>query len=224
MKEHPILFTGAMVKAILDGTKTQTRRVLKPQPPDGMTAGFCPWVKTGWAFSELNPDGTLGGCKCSGGIVSQPYGHVGDLLWVRETTCQYGRDTYDMMSGYHWIAKKSKPILYVADNPDRKYADSIGDWYHRTFPCIHMKKKFARIWLEITKVRVERVQDISIKDIKAEGISEINIPYAKKKDLGWYYYKPMQELWDSLNAKRGYGWDVNPWVFVIEFKRNAGTR
>ena len=165
MKDRPLICCGQLVRAILDGRKTQTRRVTKPQPKDGETMDV-----------ECLP------FFC-------PYGKVGDRLWVKEKHAFGGNGVFfpDSCDGTVRIA-----------------------WTSSRF----MPKKFARIWLEITNIRVERVQDITEKDAIAEGVEVCfqHSPHHKKR-------ASFSLLWDSLNAERGFGWYKNPWVWVIEFKR-----
>jgi len=204
MKERPILFSGEMVRAILDGRKTMTRRVIKPQPP--ISWDVCePVEHTSGVFCFYRSSDTdfHGYKKC-------PYGQHGDRLWVKETWSQF--------------APRPKPgdgvpenacIDYRADysaSALRRGLDSDGDPYKPPSwrPLIHMPRWASRINLEVVSVRVERVQDISEDDARAEGISN---------PLGSLALNIFPSLWDSINLKRGYGWDTNPWVWVIEFKR-----
>lgn len=218
MKERPILFSGEMVRALLreENPKTMTRRVVKfPYAPKMLGAQYnldhqsaFPASNGGWIFYTAPAHLITERMKVGDGLPC-PYGQPGDRLWVRETwqvTCpetEYGG---------------CSPIFqYKADYP--------GDGGHWRSP-IHMTRLASRITLEITAVRVERVQDISEEDARAEGISG---PH----DVGYSAYrmpgdsKPrystataaFEDYWDSLNAKRGYGWDANPWVWVIEFRR-----
>lgn len=205
MKERPILFSGPMVRAILDGTKTQTRRVITTKTNAFLCYPAHRWTVRGsrlGGFVAVDvpdcKDSTLFehvGFKC-------PYGQPGDLLWVRETWAPHGESdlSYKDRSG----------IYYRADDETNYTTD--GAWR----PSIHMPRWASRITLRITGVRVERVQDISEEDAQAEGVSAVHLA-----DLG-QTWKTRREgfhlLWDSINAKRGYGWDVNPWVWVIEFR------
>lgn len=184
MTERPIIFNGEMVRAILDGRKTQTRRVIKPQPPE-------------WASSIDSSTPKMGFVKFHGGSYNQqkeygiptcPYGKPGDRLWVREAVSR--------------VRRPSGEWMYRAD-----YPVDIASAY-KWNPSIHMRRDQSRITLEITDVRVERVQDISADDAKAEGIHIL-----RQRDYGF------KRVWDSINAKRGYGWDKNPWVWVVEFRR-----
>ena len=199
MKERPILFSGAMVRAILEGKKTQTRRVVK------WPEGFEPETATVERFQRY-PDGSyraiVWGSPYDDGAFSVKckYGGPGDRLWVRETwgvhRCieqAYQRDRCQVGVGL---------LHYKADEG----CHPVKRWR----PCIHMPRWASRIALEVTGVRVERVQEISVEDALAEGMLASD-PY---KLAGEY-----EALWNEINAKRGYGWDVNPWVWVVEFKR-----
>ncbi len=158
MKEKPIIFSTEMVRAILEGRKTQTRRVVKPQPPEGETVHV--------AYSET------WGVKC-------PYGKPGDQLWVRET----------------WNGTKNTGFYYRADP-----GTCAGKWK----PSIHMPRHASRMYLGIINVRIEPLQYITVREAKAEGVENL-----------WEFVK----LWDTINAKRGYPWIMNPWVWVVEFRR-----
>jgi len=192
VKEHPILFSGPMVRAILAGNKTQTRRVVKPQPP--IQCKF-PQIKNDIVTWSVDSPGNFPmwdkHSKC-------PYGQPGDRLWVRES--------------FYTDSDKSHVLSYSAgyDIQRRNQAYILK-------PSIHMPRRASRITLEITDILVERVQDIPAMDCIAEGIERSaikDIHDAAQFEIGEYH-----KLWDSINAKRGYGWDVNPWVWVVEFKR-----
>lgn len=183
MTERPILFSAPMIRAILEGRKTQTRRIVSPQPPE--THVLCGVNDLFWVEGKDEP----GGCpefKCPHGVPDQ-------RLWVRETFQDTGPEL-NIEPGY----------VYRATDPD--WDNHVG-W--KWTPSIFMPRKASRITLEIVKVRVERVQQITGKDALAEGIL--------RDDDG--ETPNFRQLWDSINAQRGFGWDVNPWVFVIEFKR-----
>lgn len=183
MPEHPMLFSAPMVRAILDGTKTQTRRIVKPR--------YC---------GEM-PSETLEDLELRG----SPYGQPGDRLWVRESgweppflTTRMLRDGADTWPRY----------IYDADDDDSAWCIEHG-WMRR--PSIHMPRWASRITLEITGVRIERLQDISRGDAMAEGCPFPNMAHGDNP-RHWY-----AELWDSINGPGS--WDANPWVWVIEFKR-----
>lgn len=195
MRERPILFSGPMVRAILDGRKTQTRRAVQGLQ---WIADTAPGVEPYWRLPD-NPRrptsaGTPMGPHCASLC---PYGQPGDRLWVRET----------------WAvnADKYRRICYRADNGTaRAGAPEFGRWK----PAIHMPRTSCRLMLEVTAVRVERLRAINVADCWAEGIEPGAVP-AKRQ---------YQRLWDSLNEKRGFGWKINPWVWVVEFKRIEEAR
>ena len=202
MKELPIRFSGPMVKAILDGSKTQTRRVVK-QDRDGLLD--CKPTPAWDAFWQC---------------VACPYGKPGDRLWVRET---FGIDDED------WA------VLYFAD-PDTaqnaEHARICEDRYPRRRPSIHMPRWASRILLEITDVRVERLQDISEGQAVDEGLiwegvkdgqtywnhTDHRYPPGSHQQLsvsGTDAVSAFRNLWKST----GGDWQANPWVWVVEFKR-----
>lgn len=192
MKERPILFSGEMVRAILDGRKVQTRRVVKFRHGrhivgDPRCDGSLEWwrVDRGDGVVITESRGVLLG-EC-------PYGQAGDRLWVRETWAQ----------GISYTPSLRR-IAYRATEPNLD-----ATWK----PSIHMKREHSRLTLEITDVRVERLDEINEDDCLAEGI-----PTWRGPDLERTVRESYRDLWDSLNAKRGFGWDVNPWVWVIAFR------
>ncbi len=213
--EKPIIFNSEMVRATLKNLKTQTRRVIlqnNHKPPTGKFVHFLDSL--GYPASEGklwagfgNPEDPV--------YVKCPYGIVGDRLYVRETfACgtHMGQlmTTPKELGEDMWVAWKEN---YNDDAPALKQLT----WK----PSIHMPKWAARIWLEITKIRVERVQDISHNDWVAdfaptfreqEKALETFVGNTNKKEMA-------KTLWDSINAKRSFGWDKNPWVWVIEFKK-----
>lgn len=196
MKERPILFSGAMVRAILEGRKTQTRRVI---PND--------WWRC------LDPDDED---DRAAAIPQCPYGVPGDRLWVRETWWQIPEPTARQLRDG---ADTWPKVAYAADESDveREENREFG-WKLR--PSIFMPRQFSRLTLEITSVRVERVQDISEGDASAEGV----YVGAEEPRATSGYYGPRnayKHLWDSINAKRGHSWESNPWVWVLEFRRAA---
>lgn len=202
MKARPILFSGEMIRALLDGRKTQTRRVVKPQPP-----------KDCYDAAYWKPDPRISGSADPGfyywdsnGLqrILCPFGQPGNLLWVRETWRQ-GFPKTSFSDGIIYRADKAKALGM------QEYAD-----HHKWKPSIHMKRKHSRLTLKITDVRVERVQDISEDDAIAEGVDAISIA-AVPRQATWSRRGDFAQLWDTLNAKRSYGWDENPWVWVISF-------
>jgi hypothetical protein len=214
MNEKPILFSPEMVRAILDGRKTQTRRVIREiKNREGMPVHFSidenGWPVLDWSWEKM---------KC-------PYGVPGDRLWVRET--------YQLIDNIHG----GLTTLYKADDNSRKYTEEFLARMKWQSP-IFMPRMWSRITLEVVNVRVERVQEIGEEDAIKEGA---NCPpytvfpqlYKDEQDYlaqgGFIYvaedatrYGPTGKfacLWDKINAKRGYAWSSNPWVWVIEFKR-----
>lgn len=192
MKERPILFKPEMVRAILEGRKTMTRRVIKPQPecsPDSAMR----WESSGkWQWR------LMGGLEpAQAPQFACPYGNYDDRLWVRES-----------------IRKQDDVMVYCADgttvSQDGLVLPSIGE--KPVIPSIHMPRWACRLVLELTAVRVERVQSISGADALAEGIQATS-KYGKDADVSDF-----QELWESINGPSS--WDANPWVWVLEFKQN----
>lgn len=212
MKERPILFSGAMVRALLDGSKTQTRRVVKPQPPAATEA-----VQT-----FHHPDPRLHFWANDGASLLDwtqpcPYGDIGDRLYVRETF----RPVYPQDPLYNG----GEPIEYdyqATYKPGDRLCDPT-----RWKPSIHMPRAASRITLGVTGVRVERLQSISDEDARAEGTPCYVCDRAVEShgDANCHCFhrqasaSDFRMLWNGLNAVRGYGWSANPWVWVVEFKR-----
>lgn len=199
MKERPILFNGEMVRAILDGRKTQTRRVIKPQPDYfGKEDGEDSWHWNGWRWQDKP------GIPLKGPDEDCPYGQPGDRLYVRETwRCRGGKE-------YEYQQHQPSIMYHVDATPESVICD---DWR----PSIHMPKWASRILLEIESVRVERVQSISDFNAFQEGAkslpSNITGPYCQSHVEGF------RQLWNSINEPRSLGWDFNPWVWAITFRR-----
>lgn len=206
MKERPILFSGPMVRAILEGRKTQTRRVLNPQPKyvygHWRLEGYegrgdnrhsvlsCPFYPVEYAQPEAR--GWFAGSGC-------PYGQVGDRLWVGES----------------WHINTTGQVCYRADGDHTAV---------RCKPSIFMPRNLSRITLEITDIRVQRLQEISEEDARAEGVGDpydYQLPeyYEKKRlyDIG-ISVCAFAGLWDSINRKK-YPWESNPWIWALTFKR-----
>ena len=204
-KERPIIFSGPMVQAILDGRKTQTRRVMKQQPQGELwPADFSAPGLLAW--QSMNAAGQIIDHAC-------PHGQAGDRLWVRETwATSVGVDDQKPSvldtpgKGYGW------PVWFASDGSVWwRGAKAGGPGFvdrGRWRPSIHMPRWASRITLEVTGVRVERLQDIS-EGVTLRGTSRYE---GQSRDA-------YADLWDSLNTKRGFGWDTNPWVWAIEFKR-----
>ena len=199
MKERPILFSGPMVRALLDGRKTQTRRIVKPQPERGEKYEAAePWLGDDglwrWMHGVVCREATARRC---------PYGVPGDRLWVRETfSFAGGQGVWELSQAQSLGVER---WLYRADGAD---AD-------RWWPSIHMPRAASRLTLEVTGVRVERVQNISGADAIAEGFGgqeDAHEPSAREKFLSTFY---------DINKRASR--TENPWVWVIEFKRLEGT-
>lgn len=178
----PIIFSTPRVRAILDGKKTQTRRVIKiDDAPENWKISIA-----GTSIVRIEPYD-----------VKLPRYAAGDILYVRETWA-------DVFGKYEYRADYSE-----SENTYRvkRYGTTIAKWR----PSIHMPREAARIFLRVTNVRVERLQAITYDDCLREGL------WDNGTDVDTL--AAFQELWQNLNAKRGYGWEINPWVWVIEFER-----
>ena len=190
MRERPIIFSAPMVRAILEGRKTQTRRALRVQPFARPEAND----ETG-LFDVYAGDVLSGSIRC-------PYGQPGDRIWVRESWQSH-------------IGTFGESILYAYRATDD---DRLGPWR----PSIHMPRAASRILLEITDVRVQRLQETSEKDAIAEGIQPFGDGGYHVEDGRFYMGNALasfEALWDHINADRGFGWDANPWVWAITFRR-----
>lgn len=207
MRERPILFSGPMVRALLDGSKTQTRRVIKD------------FMVLDW----LHPDGFLPKHVADPDNGFSPYGYAGDRLWVRETF-RIGEDL-----GQDWEPHMEQGDRFVIYDADASTEYVVPDDYHiprnakevhnsegtpehwRSFgsiPSIFMPRWACRIVLEIVSVRVERLQDITDGDAMAEGVDASQ--YGKSHRYGF------SRLWDKINGPDA--WEANPWVWVVEFR------
>jgi hypothetical protein len=215
MKERPIIFSGDMIRAILEGRKTQTRRVCKQQPygngfafegneflchndylpPSAMLMDVYKGGK--YLYATSNMEGWESEC---------PYGQPVDRLWVQETYRQAYPKT-----------KYSHGVVYRADAARALGMDEYSD-RHKWTPSTQMPRWASRITLEITGVRVERLQDISEEDALAEGVSFSDpVKPSRAERMGRDAYRT---LWESINGTGS--WDANPWVWVIEFKKIHG--
>lgn len=206
MNSRPIIFNTEMVRAILSGRKTQTRRPVKPQPVKLENIKYARVEikdEMGHWFGIGLGIGTTPICSAK-----RPY-QPGDTLWVRET---FWRERY-----YKRGILQDEIFGYRADgkNPE------VKKWR----PSIHMPREASRITLRITGARVERLQDISEEDAKAEGFCDhptgIIIPNSRPPQRAEISYVDwFKDLWERINKKRqGLTWNDNPWVWVIEFER-----
>ncbi len=204
-----------MVRAILDGRKSVTRRVVKPQPKEVYHGGTI-WDDKGCRVILVEmQDGRYG-------EIAVPY-HPGDILYVRETW-QYAYD----LDGNEQIIEGTGKYIYAADDPSEYNYWLMPDGTHRDevpwHPSTRMPKEAARLFLRVTEVRVERLQDIKLLEILREGVHVLQkvkeIGYEiSEDDIGRFEY---QRLWNSTIKKADlprYGWAANPWVWVIEFER-----
>lgn len=199
-KERPILFSGPMVRAILEGRKTQTRRIIKIPSWGQGDIELCD--KAGMGQSAIDWPNVV--CKATGCLaeIPCPYGWRGDRLWVRECW-RFGYPV--KLKG---PSMNIESLQYRAD-----YSDSTPVPWR---PSIHMKRKDSRITLEIVRVRAERLQDITEEDAIAEGNEVYNDKTTAKFCIPGPTYR-FEHLWKSINGDDS--WAANPWVWVIEFKR-----
>lgn len=187
VRERPILFSGPMVRAIMEGRKTQTRRLMKPQPEKSL-----------WKILELHPRQKA---RC-------PYGEVGDRLWVRETFANINNSDLGEASYVEYRADGDEDRFpgqwppECADDPLRPH------WR----PSIFMPRKLSRITLELTDVRVERLNEISEADVLAEGVTVLPCNASPQQAYA--------ELWESINGKGSWG---PQWVWVLTFRRPAAA-
>ena len=237
--DRPILFSAPMVRAILAGQKTQTRRVVKGLPAVSLAGDVAP-VTDGkrWAISRSRLDhrgGAAWPADPKPGLLC-PYGQPGDRLWVRETWAHvFGHEEcesweqptkYFVVDGWHKniAATNGGPVFYDADGYDEP------SWPWR--PSIHMPRWASRLTLEVTGVRVERLCEISEEDARAEGVERNDLiisgfdegiryrDYAGNDDMAEWFSDPVRScrtLWESIHGPGS--WDANPWVWVVEFKR-----
>jgi len=199
MRELPCLMNGEMVRATLAGTKTMTRRPVKPQPPEGST-----WDDESRLF-------VLGGSRL-GVMRHNPLGVPGDLLYVRET-CR-AEELSSGLDGIRYLADDA--FIEIEDSPEAGERWSALYRYRHgeglTVPSVHMPKWAARLWVRNTGVRVERMQDITEEDAFAEGINT-GAPYEYGEAVDCF-----RALWDSIYAKKSLGWDSNCWVWVTSYE------
>ena len=231
VKERPIIFSGEMVKAILDRKNTMTRRVVKSNfinhyKHAHIIKQSSDKSREGKAYFYDKPCSSM---VLSSQLVSNPYGKVGDRLWVRETWQEIGPDcllTY----------KATYPSDLYAKRPELENVppiEALKDKGYLWKSPLFMPREFSRLLLEITDIRVERLQDISEADAMKEGVKswKVNCSYNGLKTVYKDYsdihndviaynnpIASFKTLWDSLNTKKGYPWSSNPWVWVVEFK------
>jgi hypothetical protein len=236
MKGRPILFSAPMVRALLDGAKTQTRRVVKPHPYLDEMGNAC-WNGSNFGqngngvphFKQLAspiPSSKTGRVHC-------PYGKPGDRLWVRETFCVEPDGLGEVRVIY--AAGGEETIQFPPSDARTAHADRLWTDPEIWRPSIHMPRWASRITLEITGVRVERLQDISRADSIAEGVDWAKCPahqtiesieaQRQANAIGMCahhvaeidYIGGYRRLWESINGPDS--WAANPWVWVVEFKK-----
>jgi hypothetical protein len=196
----PILFSTPMVKAIMEDRKTKTRRVINPQPVINLDDKRKVTIPVNRMHGLID---TLGFFSVEDYIKNKARYEVGNILWVRETwrpaevKCNGGADYFYYADGFSDASSKSET--------------GRAKWK----PSIHMPRKAARIFLRVTDVKIERLQDITEEDAEAEGVKA----YGQNNCSGTSARIAFAELWDGLNEKRGYGWRKNPWVWVYTFER-----
>ncbi len=226
MKERPILFSAAMVRAILEARKTQTRRVMKPQPQlatdtDGQRFWLVDFESADRGYGWKQYDAPFW-THC-------PYGAPRDRLWVRETfatECSVegnlppwsdGRPVQRFPDGDWWQAH------YRATDPtpdldccNKKHGDHGGPCPSPWRPSIFMPRWASRITLEITDIRVQRLQEITDDDAVAEGVTDAAGGAIGRDELPRLAFR---HLWNSINEVRGFPWSANPWVWALTFRR-----
>lgn len=223
MTDRPILFSGPMVRALLDGRKTQTRRIVKPQPPEHLHLQ----PMFGWNAHDQQPVGTPGLWRVAGPDYPDcaaddrrcPYGVAGDRLWVRENVQRFDKGTCDQhiwyLAGRNQIDSGHTTAPPDLDPDARWPADRPGPGGGSVYsvPCIHMPRWASRLTLTITDVRVERLQDISQADAEAEGVQDPSLVPI----LGafWSSRDGYARLWNHINGKGS--WAANPWVWAVTF-------
>lgn len=222
MKQHPILFSTPMVQAILAGNKTMTRRLnglekINTNPDDWQFEWADFSLKMPWRFTQISTvsEKTLADKSFYQSETKCPYGKPGDVLWVRETWAH----RFSINGQY-----LPNEFVFKSTNDPHEGNSTHEELGLKWFPSIHMPKSACRLWLEITDIRVERLQVISEKDAKAEGVE-------LQKNHKWKNYRigtepkegfsmpfsSFETLWRKIHG--GDSWNANPWVWVIEFKR-----
>ncbi len=230
MSDKGIIFSAPMVRALLDGRKTQTRRLLKPQPPEWATYCEQPqmlnalhqWVPSGlWRWSE--PEQTP-----LRALREWPVDKEGSHYWLRPAYQRgdrlYVRESWRVGYGHDWyredLGRPPKPSEYdPATTPVEYLADNVQNLGGRSWPSIFLPRWASRLWLAVTDVRVQRLQAISLGDICAEGLAS-----------SIYDFKPVQRgfddweaLWNSLHTADGERWEDNPWIVAVTFDVHHGN-
>lgn len=226
MSDRPIIFSASMVRALLDGRKTQTRRLINTVVPEGQRVGPCHYSKTGWAFWKKFGECDACTCRDAAGINYWE----GDRLYVRERCLEITGGAY-------------RGVKYIADGHDSGDWDRANDgaqWDIKSRPSIHMPRWASRLTLTVTDVRVQRLQDIDRDDAMAEGIVQtwgdfmgdppewaINSINQHGDASGTHIYdnrtsvENYRELWAHLHGRES--WDANPWIVAISFAVEHGN-
>lgn len=226
VKEHPILFSSVMVNAIKDGIKTETRRVIKPDPIISTDGNFYEGNYKGYVKMDGHPN-------WKNQFIHEfcPYGKIGDILWVRET---FGWYNTIVQGSYGFVPPEEprypphvlkngimRPVIFKADYPKHRFDPGDSGWK----PCIHMPRTACRILLQIKDLGLERLTEITNQSAINEGIKFLSDefgyqdygPYAGMGPVYLTAIESFRSLWDSINADRGFGWHINPWVWRIKF-------
>ena len=221
MKSRPMIFSSAMVRAILAGQKTQTRRVVKGLEADEVVV-------------KVEAEGFFKGFDLDHGVLPRvrhllfpqlikcPYGVVGDRLWVKETTIRAEEHGYQ--EPIYAASELGDAVLASGLRPDPDDHADVEPHDIKLRPSMFMPRKFCRTELEITGIRVERVQNISEADARSEGITDGGcLSCGNPEPCGCCNPKPDARdsyiwLWHKINGKK-HPWSSNPWVWVVEFKR-----
>lgn len=225
MTARPVLFNGAMVRAIIAGAKTQTRRLVKPQPPEGADPR---WT---WCVSSTNRDdvgafhhGVIepdGNSFTDRGRERQtayrcPFGAPGDDLWVRESAYIAPPDFGDR-NATDLIDEKGRPrVVGYAASMDADAVRCASDFGVKLTPSIHMPRWASRLTLRVTSVRVERLHDITEDDARAEGVLTL-----EPRTGAASAHERFADLWSEVYGRAS--WDANPWVWVVSFKCDGGA-
>lgn len=211
--DYPLLLNAEMVNAVLDKRKTQTRRPVKPSPGQDwllreVEGGTALFQRPGSAIAKMR--------TC-------PYGKPGDILYVRENFwIEHDWDADDEWGGpfdcgadlknSHWLT-----VWYCATDDEPKPGTEDAPLFYSKRPSIHMPKWASRLWLNVLNVQVQKIQDISETDAQWEGWDMSNLPKGHAYDATHHAIDWFRGVWDSVYGKRGLGWDINPWVWVITY-------
>lgn len=220
MTERGMIFNGEMVRAILDGRKTQTRRIVKGA--DGAVKFCKEWDINGEEIFVVLGEKDHTGMNPVLGAISCPFGAVGERIWVRETFRVHSRATdvatlvYKASVRNSWTEQTHRVPVSLCNKPATP---------EKWTPSLHMPRWASRILLEITDVRVERLNAISERDAQAEGVAKLRGGFWQHYQPGWTQHQlsargSFVTLWKSIYGEES--WQSNPWVWVIEFKRVEG--